>query len=105
MALNRNGRVLYLDASGTYNAIFPAGTPVRLDEVRLIGGSDAATLTLYAAATAVAGTEIAILKTALANEVDDFVIASDETKVPDCYWSGFTAVLSGTSAKAFIWLA
>lgn len=104
MALNRTGRILYIDAPATHAAIFAAGESVRISAARLVGGSDAATLTIYADPTNTAGTEIGILKTAAANEVDDLFPASSEDVVPDSR-NGLTVVLSGTSAKAFIWLS
>ncbi len=103
MALNRNGRILYFDAPGTYLAVFAAKEFVRLDEVQLVAAGAAATMDIYADPAATATKKIISLAAAI-NGIDEFIIASDETKVPDSM-NGLTVVIAGAGATAFIWLA
>lgn len=105
MSANRIGRVIYLDAAGTYNALYDAKEFVDLEMVVLTDttASETGTLTLYANIVATDDTK----------NIGSFSvvgIASDQFSFP---WradmapmssAGLTAVLAGAHAKAWIYV-
>ena len=74
MAANRIGRVIYLDAPGTYNALYDAKEFVDLEMVVVLAGTDTTptTLTLYASTVATDDTK----------NIGQFAVAGARSSLP-----------------------
>ena len=103
MAANRNGRVIYLDAAGTYNALFDAKQFVTIDFVLVYDTTNAenGTLTLYNNTVATDATRQIGVFSVIGIESEQFTLGPGEMVPPDSF-SGLTAVLAG--AHAFAWI-
>jgi hypothetical protein len=103
MAANRNGRVIYLDAPGTYTALYDAKEFVQLDFVLVYAPTNATTLTLYANAAVVATAQLGVFAAAV-GESEQFTLSPGEMVPPDSF-QGLTAVLAGAGSFAWIYVA
>lgn len=98
------GRLKFLDAAESGAAIFGASIMVRIDAVKVVAGSDAARLKLYADPDNADATKLIFDSgNVAANDAELFVLPSRDDVPPDSN-DGLWAVLTGTSPMAWIWL-
>ena len=104
MAANRNGRVIFLDAAGTYNALYDAKEFVTISLIILTStGAAAGQLQLYANIVATDATKQIVNVVTAANSSDNWSFAASTVAPPDSF-AGLTAVLTGANSLAFIYV-